>query len=975
MVGSSTGDEPLVARELELNRVLSVLSDVAAGRGHLALLTGEPGIGKTRLAREVLARARALGSVAFVGRCFEQHTAVPYFPFTELLGAALTAAPSALKTDAPVRWPELAYLIPDLIPASPQRLEGAEAQLRLFRATSSFLQSLADVNPLVLLLEDLHWADATSLGLLLYLGRHIDTSCVLILGTYRDVEVGHRHPLEATVRELLRERLVEEVHLHRLSADGTAELMRAQLGTASVSDELVRLVHGRSEGNPFFVQELLKAFVEKGAVAAGRGRAALATIEEVEVPRSIRSVIGERTGRLPDQSQDALRLASLLGQEFDLDVLLAASGQTEPEVLDGLDAALGAGIIEELHRDRERFAFAHVLVQQTLYDELPVHRRRRMHLRVGQALERRASAKSSFAGDMARHFLLGGDAERAARYAIAAGDHAAQRYAHAEATHQYQVALELLVDELDDAARAGEIQYRLGCELYDQDRLSDALAAYDASLGSFKRLSDAQGQALAHWGIARLFLGQYDMASAEPHADEALRLWPAERQDAPFARLLSDATRIKAIAGALAEATQLAERSLALAEKLGDPGLIAHALLGVAEVRSRPARRVRDDFARMDRAIHLASQVGNWRTLSRAYVGRATVRMLTGDIDGYVTDRRHAIDTAERSGETERLVFSSLTLGGAFLFTGDWEDGRAAVRAGLMLDPHRRHPYSAYASGHLAWMEGRPDDAANDLEQFVNKARQMRDSQGVTVGGGLLAMLKLQLDRPAEAEAPAQEVLALITRWGGTSGLVAGPVAETFVRLGAENAEAVLSQLEHLIEESGQLLARPPLLRARALLLAEQHAFGEALEALHASAAQARSQRAVIELAQTLAVLAAVARQQGDEATIRRADADRSAIVERVGAEARVMAWAHGLPYPPRQPTTGQGPLSRREREVAALIVGGLSNRQIAESLVISERTVENHVSSILARLGVSTRAQVAVWAAEHGLAAPTPVV
>lgn len=157
-----------------------------------------------------------------------------------------------------------------------------------------------------------------------------------------------------------------------------------------------------------------------------------------------------------------------------------------------------------------------------------------------------------------------------------------------------------------------------------------------------------------------------------------------------------------------------------------------------------------------------------------------------------------------------------------------------------------------------------------------------------------------------------------------------------------------------------------------ALVLAGQHALGDALEALSASAAQARSQHALVELSQTLMLLASLARQHGDDPAAREADAERLSIVEQIGPEARVMAWARGLPHPHPQQAAGQGPLSPREREVAALIVGGLSNGQIADSLVISERTVENHVSNILARLGVATRAQIAAWAVQHDLAAPT---
>ncbi len=752
MLGSSSDDEPLVARESELNSVLSALSAVAKGTGRLLLLTGEPGIGKTRLAREVLARAQALGNMVLVGRCFEQYMDVPYFPFGELLGGALNAAPSALRIEAPRHWPELVYVIPDLVSASPGRLEGPEAQLRLFRATTSFLQALTEVNPLVLLLDDLHWADATSLDLLLYLGRHLEASRMLILGTYRDVDVGRRHPLEATVRELLRERLVEEVHLRRLAPDGTAALVRAQLAATTVSDELITLVHGRAQGNPFFTEELLRAFVEKGAVAAGDGRVGLAGIEEVEVPRSIRSVIRQRISRLPDRSQELLRLASMLGQEFDLDVLLATSGRTEAEVLDELDAALEAAIIAELRKDRERFAFAHVLIQQTLYDELPVHRRRRMHLRLGQALEQARVTTSTRSADMARHFLFGGDSERATGYAIQAGDEASHRYAHAEAAHQYKVALELLLDELDDARRVAEVQYRLGGELVDMARVSEALVAYEAALGGFKRLGDRQGQALAHWGIARLHQGVYDMASAEPHVDEALRLWPAERQDSEFVRLLSDATRIKAFVGLLAESGELAKRNLALAEQLGDAGLLPQALsMSLPSRQVHVAQRGLD----LDRAIDLALQVGNWRTLTQLYMQRAENRLLGGDVAGDVADRRQAIDAAERSGVAERLTFAYQTLGLTLIWTGAWEDGRAAVRSSLTLDPQRQHPYSALGSGALAWLEGRPEDAANYFFQFVVSSRQRRDFQGITVGLAQLAMLKLQLDRPAEAETPS----------------------------------------------------------------------------------------------------------------------------------------------------------------------------------------------------------------------------
>ena len=453
-VDSAPVEERLIGREAELSRMLNALETICAGHGRIVLLSGEPGIGKTRLGREVLARAAMSGARTSVGRSFEQYTAVPFFPFTEALTLPLVGRPLLPEPRALERWPGLTRLLPEA--GADQDVQGGhETQLRVFRAVTAFLREVAEASPLVLLLDDLHWADTTSLSLLLYLGRHLDGARILLLGTYRDAGVDREHGFGETLRELARERLMDEVHVRRLAMDGTAGLIRQQLVSETVSEDLVALVHARAEGNPFFTEELVKALVEQGGVVQGLARWDPAAVAGVEVPHSVRAVVAHRVSRLPAETQELLRLASVVGQEVELEVLVAASGQPEAELLDHLDAALGARLLEERRSaSMVRYAFGHALVQQALYAGVPSSLRRRLHRRIGEVLELLQTGRPLVAAELARHFLAAGDAPRAVGYALQAGREASARYAHAEAARSYQSAIDLLLERGEQAQTA-----------------------------------------------------------------------------------------------------------------------------------------------------------------------------------------------------------------------------------------------------------------------------------------------------------------------------------------------------------------------------------------------------------------------------------------------------------------------------------------------------------------------------------------
>lgn len=575
---------PLIGRDGELARILTALATVTAGRGRVVLLSGEPGVGKTRLSRTVLAHAERSGARTSIGRSFEQYSAVPFFPFTEALTLPLVGKPLLPDAGALERWPELGHLLTDAGAKRPLHAVH-ENQLGVFRAVTAFLRDVAEVSPVVVTLDDLHWADATSLSLLLYLSRHLETARVFLLGTYRDTEVGREPAFDETLRELVRDRLADEVHLRPLAVEGTAGLIRQQLATQTVPDELVRLVHARAQGNPFYTEELVKALAERGGLVHGEMRWELTAVAETEVPRSVRSVVAHRVSRLGSETQQLLQLASVVGQEVELDVLVAAAGQEELAVLKQLDEALAAGLLREVGGDGlTRYVFVHALVQQALYAGLPSSVRRQVHGHVGEALERLRTAKPVLAAELTRHFLSAGHADRAVGYALQAGREASARYAHAEAARSYRTAVELL-RQRGERAQAAEAQQRLASELYDLNQLAGALGEYDSALASFEQLGDALGQARVHRGIALVHGGRYDFAAAAPHFQTAMRLWPAESEGVELVSLQVDAARASLFSGDLAAARSVAAQAVAVAERSNAAGLLAQSLILMALAR------------------------------------------------------------------------------------------------------------------------------------------------------------------------------------------------------------------------------------------------------------------------------------------------------------------------------------------------------------------------------------------------------
>jgi class 3 adenylate cyclase/tetratricopeptide (TPR) repeat protein len=446
---------PFVGREAERAELRRCLDQVAGGHGALVMIGGEPGVGKTRLAEEVMAEARLRGLLTLTGHCYEMEGASPYIPFVEIVEASSRLVSSeALRSALGDSAPEVAKLMPELrrtfpdIP-SPPDLPPEQERRYLFNGMRDFLARGSQVQPMFLLVDDLHWADDSTLLLLQHIAQQLHEMPLLLVGTYRDVELEVARPLARALRELTRQRLVNRLSLRRLPEAGVEAMLRALSGQDPTAP-LVQAIYSETEGNPFFVEEVFKHLVEEGKLfdAKGRWRSDL-SIDELEVPEGVRLVVGERLERVGEQCRRALTTAALIGRRFSFQ-LLEAMGELDPDaLLDAVDEAERAQLILAAEDGPDaRFTFAHELIRQTLMSGISMPRRQRLHLRVAEAMERvYTAAPEEHAADLAHHLYHAGTAaewQKTVHYMTLAGHQALAAAGYEEAIRLFQIALQSL---------------------------------------------------------------------------------------------------------------------------------------------------------------------------------------------------------------------------------------------------------------------------------------------------------------------------------------------------------------------------------------------------------------------------------------------------------------------------------------------------------------------------------------------------
>ena len=824
-------DTPLVGRAPDLERIEALWREVTGGALRLVMLAGEPGIGKTRLAAKVAEHAHAGGATIMYGRCDEE-TLVPYQPFVEAIGEWARAAPQAdVERRVRAAGIELARLVPDIAQraneASRARADDPETErYRLFESVSALLSSLSRDRPLLLVLDDLHWSDRPSLSMLRHVLRQTHASPILVLGTYRETDLDRRHPLSEALADIRRAEGYKRVLLRGLSLEEVTAFL-ATLGQHEVSGRgllFSEALHRETEGNPFFLQEILRHLIETGKLFQRDGTWVFdaKTIDDLGIPQGVREVIGQRLSRLSDASNNVLSLAAVLGRSFEFAILAKMAEADELDALDAVEESLDHDlIVEAKDRTTPTYSFDHALLRQTLYEELSLPRKQRLHLRAAEAIEKVHDQEiKPHVAALALHYRMAGaaaDPARTLNYSLQAGEAAYGVFAHEEAIAHWSAALELMEAAGGDAKARARLLEQLGDANYlagaDWERGMEYL---ESALRANQDLGDQVRSAQVHAKLGRnysVYWAHLDIHKAIEHFRAAEAVLGSGDPLPSLAYLYGSLALAHLWAADFAAAGKAAERGVEIAEALGSDLLWSAVATNLAWHRmasigpSEGFSLARRALAIADRADHGPLAFG----AAWVYAGFCTT----------LGDPKVAIEVVRRELAQPRISQASLQRESLTQQLG-WSLHEAGDLAGFeemreVLDRHR------FTAGLGAAHRGEWDEADSIFRQDV----EMRSKEGAIWLAALTLLELTQLSsRRGEPERARDWCAQLCEMLGGQLSLPEVLARCRWAMLEAESgnvaeAEAQLGPVRDRMAADEDWLASAGLLMEAEALLTE----------------------------------------------------------------------------------------------------------------------------------------------------------
>jgi DNA-binding CsgD family transcriptional regulator len=982
----------LVGRAAELKSLTGAVADADAGRGRTVVVVGESGIGKTHLVSALAEHARQRGFTVATGRAYPVETGVPYAVFADAIVPLLRdVEPSVLTLLTRGGTAELTQLFPALqlrgATDVPTRGDPSELKARLLWNFTQFLTRFAAKKPLLIVLENLQWADSASLEMLHFVARQIESDRVLIVATHNDPEHRSSPGLRATEQSLRALGNTQRMRLAPLTVDEIVELIEKRFGAGPDSTRgFAERVHRWTGGNAFFIDETINALVEGGQLSQGAGGWTGWEVEELHVPSTIRETV---LARIASLSADARRLgdiAAALGARATYDELGAASSLEDDALLAAIEELRAAAVLSERDDAGEIvYDFAHPLIQETLYSELGLARARALHGAIAEALEAHyGDASMHHAGELAFHYSRG-DARRLASKAVeylrAAGRDASSKYANREAADYLGTALSIadqdFAETTQDVVRElARVRQRLG-------DYTGAMALWTRALDAARSSGDVARVAAVERsiGLAHYWSGAFDEALA--HYDAALEAARAAGDKPLEARVLIARASCLQAKGRTADSRVETEAALAIADSIGDAALSArvHRSLLLLFLWTGPAERAREHGRR---AIDLAEASGQRAVAWSAHWALAALGGLTGrsedvrrhlaeahriadelrsplfrvwtseieieycagigEWDRGVSIAQRTIDLARSLGQRTLLPRALVWLGLLYLGRGDIERGKACVDE--------------------AWELATSSDANADVFAIV-PAHIGRAAYFLTIGDNAKAI------RVGEAGLEIADssghvvwaihrlmpVIAEASLWASDmtrASAIATRMRRQSAALGQQLGLAWADACDALVE-----LLHGDKERAVALLRGAT----DALEAIPYVPDAARLRR------QLARALAETGDREGAMRELRRAHE----VFAHLGAERELDATREqlrelGARPPSRSQTQGIAGLTGRELEIVRLVAARRSNKEIGAALGISARTASTHLSNIFGKLGVESRGELADCAREARL-------
>jgi predicted ATPase len=1001
----------LIGRDPEVGAVRELIERAWEARGHVALIVGEAGVGKSRLLRTMMDEGRAEGFLLLRGQSFESDASIPYAPLLDLVRlyaesvspaiAAHVFGPAAAELTA--LFPELRPLLPDVVPSAPSDPDSDKR--RLFHALARMVGALAQTQPVFLAFEDVHWSDDATLDLVFHLARSAASQRVIIGLTRRSDEGTPR--LERLIAELERARLLTELPVRTLTRDDVRAMLAAIFPGANLGEDFIEMLHGLTEGNPFFLEETLKALIVAGDLAPRDGGWRALSLERVRVPRTAAEAVRRRLATLSVPARSLASSAAVAGRRFDFALLQALTQTDERELLALVKELIAAQLVVE--ESAERFAFRHALTREAIYADLLARERVGLHRDVAAALERtHESGLDAVVEALAYHAWEAGEWERAARYSARAGQHAMSLSAPREA-----------VAHLDRAFQASE---RAGIPVSVELRLARGWA--NETLAEFERANEDFTSALERarttddhryaWEALHalgLLWAARDYARAGEYRRDALALARVIGDGLLLARSLNRVGNWHVNLDEPQAGLPHHEEALAIFERLGDRRGVSETvdLIAMAHHIGGDQHAATRSF---DRSVALFSAAEDKRGLANAlgllalaggsfHVAANTPFMSSAVPDELRAPHSHRLarEIGWRAGES----FLRYCIGDALGWRGEYDRALPMARESLEI---------AQQLGHLQWTAAArrllgemmldllaPELAREQLEAAHEIAQRLGSRVWMRWTAAPLAIARIRLGDPAGAtplldeaarlgaarmRSPADSPsLTLGERllWQARAelalaeGQAADALAITDARLAAERAA----------DETNRLgVPRLSLLRAEALAALER--FEEAAGSLERARNEATHQAAQPILWRIDAAAGHLHRAQRQRLEARRcfdrALATAAELAASVPEEALRTRFREGLavivpagpaPSAARLAKEEFGGLTRRERDVVQLVAQGKANKVVAYELGIGERTVEGYVTSALAKLGFDSRTQLATWALSRGLLQQAP--